>query len=264
MRVETKEVSQEKVKLTAQQQRVVKLLFKFRFVSAPLLGQVMGIRPRSAYEVLEYIVSKELALKVYKENYRIDRKPAYYYLSKQGVTIVRKLLDVKESAVHALYKNDVASEDYIEHCLRAMGIYAALSSKLPKDTQIFTKTEINRFKQFPKNRPDLYIRTPDNEEAIVVIALDNPAYIIRKKLDEIITHSEEEGWDGEYPTICFVVKDNSVKNSLLYTTKKKLESMGMDEDELRILVTALQTFSDYAGNVWANVFQPNKTTTLFE
>lgn len=264
MRVEVIEVSGETVKLTAQQQRVVKLLFKFRFVSAPLLGLVMGIRPRSAYEVLEYIVSKEIAVKVYKDNYRIDRKPAYYYLSKPGVTTVRKLLDVKESVVHALYKNDVASEDYIEHCLRVMGIYGALTSKLPQDTQLFTKTEINRFKQFPKNRPDLYIRTPDNEEAIVVITLDSPAYIIRKRLDEIITHSEDEGWDGEYPTICFVVKDNSKKNSLLYTTKQKLESMGMDDNELRILVAPLQSFTNYTGYGWANVFQPNKTTTLFE
>ena len=50
-------------KLTGQQQRVLKLLFKFRFVSAGLLADVMGIRRVSVYEVLEQLVSKELEQK---------------------------------------------------------------------------------------------------------------------------------------------------------------------------------------------------------
>ena len=49
--------SEKEVKLTVQQQRVLKLLFKFRFVSAQLLGLVMGIRRESVYQVLEYLVS---------------------------------------------------------------------------------------------------------------------------------------------------------------------------------------------------------------
>jgi predicted ArsR family transcriptional regulator len=93
-------------KLTGQQQRILKLLFKFRFVSAGLLAMVMGIRREGVYQVLEQLVSKKLVAKVYKTEYRIDRKPAYYYLNKSGVTTVRKLMDVKESVVHALYKND--------------------------------------------------------------------------------------------------------------------------------------------------------------
>ena len=77
-------------KLTGQQQRILKLLFKFRFVSAGLLAMVMGIRREGVYQVLEQLVSKGLVTKVYKEQWRIDRKPAYYYLNKSGVTITRK------------------------------------------------------------------------------------------------------------------------------------------------------------------------------
>lgn len=251
-------------KLTAQQQRILKLLFKFRFVSAPLLSQVMGIHRISVYEVLEFLVSKELVIKVYDKSYRIDRKQAYYYLSKSGVSTVRRLLDVKESVVNALYKNANATEEYIQHCMQVMKIYIAISPTLPKDSQLFTKTEINRFKQFPKNRPDLYIRTPDGKEAIIVIPTNNPAYIIRKRLNEIITHSEDEGWDGEYPTICFVVKDKRMKNSLIYTTNQKLESMGMGDDELQILVSDLETITSGNNKPWANVFHPATSNSLFD
>lgn len=252
-------------KLTGQQQRVLKLLFKFRFVSAGLLADVMGIRRVSVYEVLEQLVSKQLVTKVYEPKFRIDRKPAYYYLNKNGVTAVRKLMDVKESVVHALYKNDEMTDDFVSHSMKLIQCYTAIVKHLPKDSAIFSKTEINRFRQFPKNRPDLYIRTPEGKEAIVVIADDKPPYIVRKRLDEIITHSEDESWEGDnYPHICFVLKDNAAKYSFLFTTNKKLESMGMDEGELPIVAAALNAFEKPTAHIWSSPFNPKKSVSLFE
>jgi len=256
--------SEKEVKLTAQQQRVLKLLFKFRFVSAQLLSLVMGIRRVSVYEVLEKLVSRGLVTKVYKNEYRIHGRPAYYYLNKTGVTAVRKLMDVKESVVHALYKNEEATEEFIEHCLKLTLLYTSIMPSLPDNSDIFTKTEINRYKQFPKNRPDLYIRTPDGQEAIVVLADNKPPYIIRKRLDEIITHSEDEGWDGDYPRICFVFNDDNAKNSFLYTTRKKLESAGFDEEELKILATSLKAVEQGSRVIWSNALNPKKYVSLFE
>lgn len=251
-------------KLTGQQQRVLKLLFKFRFISAGLLADVMGIRRVSVYQVLEDLVKKGLVAKVYSNEFRIDRKPAYYYLTKPGVTIVRKLLDVKESVVHTLYKNADATTDFIEHSLKMAFIYTALVRTLPKGTDIFTKAEINRFKQFPKNRPDLYIRTSDGKEAIIILVDDKAPYIIRKRLDEVIAHSEDEGWEGDYPHICFILKDGHAKNSFLYGTRKKLENMGMDESEIHILATSLDALKEDRTAVWSNAFNPKHFTSLFE
>ncbi len=222
----------------------------------------MEIRRISVYEVLEYLVSKGIVVKVYDPSWRIDRKPAYYYLNKTGVTTVRKLLGVKDTVVNPLYKNDRANNDFIEHCLQLMKVYIAVVATVPKDTQIFTKTEINRFKQFPKNRPDLYIRKPDGCEAIIVITLKSPTYIIRKRMDEIIKHSEDEGWGGVYLAIGFIVKDEHTKNSLLYTTKQKLESMGMEEDELKVMVATMQAIQTNKALSWNNVFNPKTYTRL--
>ncbi|MEO5948904.1 MAG: MarR family winged helix-turn-helix transcriptional regulator [Candidatus Saccharimonas sp.] len=255
---------EKEVQLTVQQQRILKLLFKFRFVSALLLGQVMGISRVSVYGVLEKLVVKKLVTKIYNNEFRIDRKPAYYYLNKTGVTAVRKLMDARESAVHTLYKNDEATEEFIEHCLKLAYLYTAVLQHLPENTDIFTRTEINRFKQFPKNRPDLYIRTPDGNEAIIVLADEKPLYITRKMLEETITHSEDEGWDGDYPRICFVFKDGGAKNSFLYTTNKKLESMGMDEGEIYILATSLTAIKEAGRRCWASSFKPKEFMHLFE
>lgn len=251
-------------KLTGQQQRILTLLFKFRFVSAGLLADVMGIRRASVYEVLEQLIAKGLVTKVYKPEFRIDRKPAYYYLNKTGVTTVRKVMGVKESVVHALYKNDEMTPEFVGHSMKLMQCYVAISRHLPEGTEIFSKAEINRYKQFPKNRPDLYIRTPDGQEAIVVIVDDKPAYIIRKRLDEILTHSEEEGWSsGDYPRICFVLQDNSAKYSFLFAANKKLDSMGVEEDELYILAAALPALSEERVSIWSNCLKPKQLINLF-
>src|SRR5574344_952864 len=195
-------------KLTGQQQRILKLLFKFRFVSAGLLAMVMSIRREGVYQVLEQLVSKGLVTKVYKEEWRIDRKPAYYYLNKSGVTVTRKVMDVKESVVHALYKNDQMTNDFVEHSMKLIRCYVSIKKYLPEGSDIFSKTEINRFTQFPKNRPDMYIRTPEGKEAIVIIVDDKPLYIVRKRLDEIITHSEDDQWGlHNYPTLRFTEKN---------------------------------------------------------
>lgn len=251
-------------KLTGQQQRILKLLFKFRFVSAGLLADVMGIRREGVYQVLEQLVGKKLVTKVYKSEYRIDRKPAYYYLNKSGVTAVRKLMGAKESAVHALYKNDEMTDDFVSHSMTLMQCYVSIMKYLPEGSDIFSKTEINRFTQFPKNRPDMYIRTPDGKEAIIVIVDDKPLYIVRKRLEEIIMHSEDEGWNNDnYPRICFILKDHAAKYSLLYTTSKKLEGMGLDEDELPILAAAIGSFQKPTSSPWSSPLKPKECTQLF-
>ena len=156
------------------------------------------------------------------------------------------------------------TNDFVEHSMKLIQCYVSIKKYLPEGSDIFSKTEINRFKQFPKNRPDMYIRTPDGREAIVVIVDDKPLYIVRKRLDEIITHSEDGEWDGDnYPHICFILKDHSAKYSFLYTTSKKLENMGLEESELSILAAALGSFDEPIASPWSTPLKPKEYVKLF-
>ncbi len=253
-------VKGEEITITAQQERFLKLLYKFRYVNATELAKVLYMRSDNTYKVLETLKDKGLVTKVYKKEYRIGRKPAYYYLNSTGVTTVRKLLDVPETVVHALYKQ--GSDDFIAQCQTTLACYNLIREQLPSETYIFSRTEINQDSAFPKNRPDLYIRTPDSQEVIVYIMTTQPHYIINKRLDEVITHSEDEGWDGDYPTIAIVVKDARTQNSILFKTKRKLEGMGMEEDELTVLVTSLDKLRTSNSTIWSDAFSPLKLATL--
>lgn len=110
----------------------------------------------------------------------------------------------------------------------------------------------------------MYIRTPDGKEAVVVIADDKPQYIVRKRLDEIVAHSEEEGWATyTYPHICFILKDHSAKYSFLYTTEKKLEGMGLEGDELPILAASIESFDKPTATPWSSPLKPKEYVKLF-
>lgn len=256
--------TQEKANLlTTNQQRTLKLLFKFRFVSVPLLASVMNINPKNAYNRLVCLTNQNLVIKVYGDSYRIERKPAYYYLSKAGVTTVRKLLGITEAAIHPLYKNESASEAFIEHCLILVGLYVALSDSLPKETEIFTKTEINQFTQFPATRPDLYVRTPNGREAVIILADALTPFYLRRQLDELIAHSEEGGWKGSYPYICFVLKNEGAKQRFLLDAQKTLTHLGYDEHELTVLGASVEELRRHPHTAWSLPHVPKQGSGLF-
>ncbi len=249
-------------KLTPQQERVIKLLFKFRFVTAKLLAQVLGIRPDSTYVVLEHLVKLGYVTKKYDPNWRIDRRPAFYYLNHAGVRAARSLLGVTEPAVHALYKNDTASPTFIDFCLAALSCYSPIKQSLPSGTELFSKSELARYKQFPKNRPDLYIRTPEKHEAIVVFAQDMTVDTMKKRLNELVDHSEEDEWSGKYPIIAFVLSSANAKHTFLYRTALMVESMGIDEEDLMLKAADIHAILENQGSPWSSVYKPKQLTSL--
>lgn len=250
------------IKLSKQQQRILLLVYKFRFVTTILLSKLLEIHRYSVYEVLEKLVEKKLLIKVHKNSWRIDRRPAYYYLSKTGVTNVRRLLEVEDNAVNTLYNDARATPGFIQECLTVLACYISIKQQMPQETTIRTKTEINRFKIFPKQRPELYIKTPGGKEAFILIVPDKLPYFVNKRRDEYIDHSEEEGWKGRYPAMAFVLKDNSSKLGFLYKAQKKLEEMGYDEDELVILATDTTSLIDGAKPGWSSALSPTRYTDL--
>ncbi len=253
----------EKIQLTKQQQRLLTLVYKFRFITAPLLAKLLSIRKDTAYESLQSLHKLKLLDRVYEQSWRIDRKPAYYYLTKKGVTTVKKLLELKDGGVNSLYHDAKASPEFIKDCFNNLACYIAIKNDLPSETSIRTKTEINRFKIFPKTRPDLYIKTADGQEAFIVIAPDKLPYFVNKRRDEYLEHSEDEGWNEKYPVIVFVLKDTRAKLGFLYKAHEKLEDMGFEQSDISIVATDIKQLLSDGKPGWSSAYNPTKYIELF-
>jgi predicted transcriptional regulator len=252
--------------LEVRQQQYVKLLFKFRFVSASSLSLVLGVRREAAYKALEFLVSLGLVVKVYESSWRTMNRPAYYYLSHEGVSIVRKILGVKEPVVHALYKNADVSDEFVSHCMDVLATFPIIRQQLPVDAELLTKTELRRFDShvFPKTRPDIYIRQTDGKEAFVIFLHDYAPYVVRKRINELLDHFNTECWDdGDYPRIALVCKDEGSKRRLLGWTARKLDNIGVDEEELQLVATTMDELKISQETIWASVYTTRIKTTLF-
>ena len=116
---------------------------------------------------------------------------------------------------------------------------------------------------FPKQRPELYVKTPDGNEAFINIVPDKLPYFVNKRRDEYIEHSEEDGWSGAYPTMAFVFKDSRSKLGFLYKAQKKLEELGYEENEISIIATDIKQLVNGEKPGWASVFNPTKYISLF-
>lgn len=250
--------------LTKQQQRLLKLVYKFRFITAPLLAKLLSIRHDTAFNALQSLYKLELLERRYEQSWRIDRRPAYYYLSKKGVTTVKKLLELKDGGVNSLYHDAKVGPEFIQGCFNNLACYIAIKQDLPAETAIRTKTEINRFKIFPKTRPELYVKTADRQEAFIIITPDKLPYFVNKRRDEYLEHSEDEGWNGRYPVIAFVLKDTRAKLGFLYKAHEKLEEMGFEQNDISIVATDIKQLLSEGSPGWASAYNPTKFIELFE
>lgn len=252
----------ETIKLSKQQQRLLGLVYKFRFITIPSIAKVLNIRNDSTHEAIKPLVNQGLLVRVYNQSWRIDRRPAYFYLSKLGVTTVRKLLDLPDKAVNTIYNDYKASPDFISECLANLECYISVKKTLPENSVIRMRTELNRFNLFPKHKPDMYISTSQGKETIIFVVPDKLPYFVNKRLDEYFEYSEEEGWNGKFPTMGFVLKDKRSKLGFLYKTQQKLESMGYDEDEIEILATDTTSLLLGTNPGWSSAISPTKFTEI--
>lgn len=231
-----------KPNLTKNQQRVLRLLFKFRFITSESLANAMSISKVSGYEVLERLVAKDLVTKEYSSAYRINRRPACYSLSSKGVSALRSIDNSSEAKVHAAYNNKTATLDFKNHCIMVANVYSQLRNAMRTKAAIFSRSELIQYDEFPRDKPDLYIRTLDNNEAMFIVLHCEELYIIRKRFDEIIAHCED-GWEyGDYPIVCFLLADERKVNGLIQYAQSKIDALGLDEEEFLLQVVAINKF----------------------
>lgn len=230
---------------------LLKQLYKFRFVTTIDLAQYRNLSSHSAiFRSLETLTRLGCVIKRYEPSYKIDRRSAVYSISKRGIQYLRSLHIFNEQVLHAMYKNLTVSDDFIEQHLQVLRIATAINKQYPDRFDIFTRAEIIDQDYFPEPRPELYLRRREsnsNPQEYMLYIVDNPMkFIFKKKLDTWITHYEEEGWDGTYPTVLLVCSTQSIE----MRARTHLMNLGLD-DELSIMTTTLKgLLSAVKGKVW--------------
>jgi len=239
-------------KLNAKQLHILTLIYKFRFISIPLLTEYQNLKSQTTLlRNLKILEEQGYIGRRFDLTFKIDRKPAYYYLAAKGIAVLKDDPRFDSGVLHSYYKNKNVSESFMQHSVDVLAVFNSIKSIYADSFDIFSKPELATFDDFPENKPDLFLR--GKNEYLIMLAHDLQPFLTRKRLAEYIAHSEEDGWNsGVYPILLFIFADGTNETRFLGYAKSALEGAGIDSDELRIGATTMRalTRKPYNGSIW--------------
>lgn len=259
--------------LNKNQVYILKIVFKFRFVTPNLLAQCKRVSAVTAYKSLEVLASHGYLGSDKNPSYRQINKSFRYYLTPKAARLLSNQHAIDKTALHNVYKNRTVTSTYVDHHIDTLASYLHIRDRYPNTFDIYTRSELTGYTTFPDKKPDLYLNrlqltansTNSANEYLLELHHDSPLFfVIKKRLITLINHLEEEGWDSEaYPTLLFVLADAKTEKRFQKFALDSLDSTGI-EDELPILTTTISPLLDTASPkaIWTNVLGPEEPLSI--
>lgn len=241
-------------KLTPQQIETLRILYKFRFITAQLLAQYRQLKNhRSARLNLETLVSSGYVLKRYDSSYKIAMQPAVYGLTSQGLNYLKAAYDFNQAVPHNMYKNKIVTKPFADEHLAIVKLFLSLRAQNPEQFELFGSIELVDEDEFPETRPELYLRRIEPQadfadEYFLYVIDDAQLFIIKQRLKTWMSHYDSIGWDGDYPTILLVCRTQSIENR----TRTYLMSLGLDDDIHILTTTTSALLQSDDGKIWSS------------
>jgi hypothetical protein len=259
--------------LNPKQTRILKLLFKFRYITPSLLLQYKQASSLSSLrEALKILEDQQYIAKRYLKSYKLQGKGARYYLATKAIKLMRDEHGMDETVLHAMYKNKTVGEAFVDHHLDIFAAFMRLSTSYPKMFSIYTKYELGGLDYFPMPAPDLYLSRTDPIKGIgndffLDIFTDTQFFVIKKRFDQYVEHYESGDWEAEnktdYPVILIACPDSRLEEKLQTRIEKVFDSSGIDDLHIYTTTTKALLASTYNNHtIWTKASNPEKTVEL--
>lgn len=259
--------------LNPKQVHVLKLVYKFRFVTSSLLMSYRNNSHRAVTNsLLKTLWAKGYLSRRYDKSFKFQGKGACYYLDGRGIAFLRDDPIAHEPVLHAYSWNDKADDSFIDKHLDTMKAYLALRESYPETFHIFTRYELGGYDFFPEPKPALYLnrittaKTPPNEYMLDILP-KGQFFLVKKRLEAVIEHFDEGEWEAgsgtDYPAVLFVCPDAKTEQKLQRHAAKVLDNAGIDD--LKIFTAnlkALQDSSQSHKKIWSDVYKPKPLVSL--
>ena len=243
------------------QVQTIKLLFKFRYATHHQLARHRDASIPVTFRILQRLIARGYVERSdYSNLDRIDRKRAYYYLSKRGIQYLRENYTANPSVLRSYYKNKALSESFVAHNLSIFDAYLSLRSLYEDTFDIFSKAELAIFDYFPDPLPDLYLHNKQDQGKSYMLCLfsDSPLWIIKKRVKAYTEHFDSGDWpDEEYPDVLLVCPDQRTEFKL----QQYLEPLLEDFDFYTTTTKALLS-EKLEKAIWSDPVEPEKLKCL--
>ena len=226
--------------LTPTQLTILKIIYKFRFVTADLVSLYRSTNKNASYELVSRLYKNGYIGRRYDSTYKLLGKGARYYLTSQSLKLLKQEEGVNERVLHARYKDKHSTESFVSGALEAFKTALEIRSAYPDTFMIFSQYELANYSQFPRPLPALYLKrnehSPDapNEYFIELLG-DSQFFVAKKLIDRYIEHYEEGEWQGGvYPQVILQTSNANLRKKVAEYIDSLIENGYIDEDELMV------------------------------
>lgn len=254
--------------ITNQQQAILKLLYRYRFLNRIQIQQLL--RHKDKRRIISWL--KDLRDKQYVDwhynstDFIAKSQPGIYYLSLNGIRYLRSLNEYPNEELRKRYKEPTRTQSFIDRCLLIADCCTTLQAKnndelkyicvLPAD---YVDLDIG-YHFLDELKPHLFFSKQQRNETTNYL-LESfeqtlPRYQLRKRLKDYVEYLASD-WDENnisVPVTLFICPNIA---DLLYVKRrvKKLIEEEWPDERLRFRVTTLDKIrtSGVASMIWEEI-----------
>ena len=247
---------------------LLKLLYKFRFITVGLLQTARGHKYQATHnDRLKVLYDQEYIGRHYNDTYRIDRRYAEYFILPKGIRVLKDLGTLNTTVLKNMYGDKTACPQFTAHSLGIFDLYNVFRRLYPDTFSFYTKTELAGREDMPQILPDVYLKTKDDalNRRFYLDAVDDLAQLllVKRKITSYVKHCDSIEWQETgkiYANVLLVVEHTSTEKTLHKYIEKKLSYSGVDIQFYTTTRQALTEAESSSDTIWRQVGEDEPTT----
>lgn len=229
----------------------LELLYRFRFITASLLVEYGFTTDSSnARRQLQRLVKLGLLGQRYDKSFKIERKPAYYYLTPAGVKVLRYAKrEISNEATRLIHRDPTASEKFIQRCLNVLRVAILVKKLYGEEASYISRAELYAYDNVLVPLPDAFVRLPVTSQHYYLELVDEstPPFAVAKRIRQYIEDAELDEWrdmGSYYPPLLLVTVSQARLHRIQKVVYSAIESADSD---LPVYGTSLDYATELGG-----------------
>lgn len=256
-------------KLNPDQLQILYLLYKFRFGTTELFAKSHDNKISRQYinVRLQILCDQEYIGRNYDGTYKLQGKPATYYLLPKGIKLLKQSSDIFNPKVLKNIRNDWrAKERSIEHRLQVFGIYCSLKRLYSDELKFFTDSylKLPKYAYFPQPLPDAYVSFKQDKTKHFLLEYaesSTPFFVFKKRIKYYMSYAEDNLWskNSKLPVILLVCENEELRKKVEDQVAQALDRTWKD------VAFTLCTKTELSGEdkaMWQKPGKPDKRFAL--
>jgi len=199
-------------KLSEKQINILIVIYRFRFITIPLLAKYNEVSNQSIAGSLKVLEESGLINKRYNSSYKLQGKAARYFLSPKAIKLFKDNDDINQHSLNLFYKTKLLSEDAVDSHIQTLQTYIDYKAKLTGNFTLKTKYELYKHEDQPDTPSDIYARSNNKQQSDIFIEIHNnsQAFVIQKRLT-YLAEFIEDNYEDNQPKVILITNKKDKK-----------------------------------------------------